>query len=230
MVQYEIIDMSMRETVSDDMPTLRNRLVADNGWIMNGGAAHVGSVGVISATRSATSCRACSRSVPGLKIISICESWMTDLERMMSSPSTPARACSSGTVTRFSTSSADRPMQMVWISTFGGANSGKTSTGIARTWDVPKIINPAAAARTRKRNRRLRAMTRRIMVRDSPRCSAADDQCPPPTPISAPYSSAAPVVTTDVPTEGPADRTAVSPSISSMVICERRNTSGAVFT
>ncbi len=67
----------------------------------------------------------------------------------------PASACSSGTVTRFSTSSADRPTQIVWISTLGGANSGKTSTGIARTWDAPKTIIPAAAASTRNRKRRL---------------------------------------------------------------------------
>ena len=41
-VQYEIIDMSMSETSSEVMPILRTRLVADSGWIMNGGAAQVG--------------------------------------------------------------------------------------------------------------------------------------------------------------------------------------------
>ena len=41
----------------------------------------------------------------------------------------PLRAFSSGIVTRLSTSSVDRPGASVWISTIGGANSGKTSSG-----------------------------------------------------------------------------------------------------
>ena len=44
------------------------RLVADRAGIRNGGLAQVGSVAVIWARRSVTSCRARSSSVPGLKI------------------------------------------------------------------------------------------------------------------------------------------------------------------
>ena len=129
-VQYEIIDMSIWSTVSEVRPIFITRLVADSGWSITGGAAQVGSVGVIWASRSATSWRASSSFVPGLKSSTTCESWMTDFERIVSRPSMPASDCSSGTVTSCSTSSADRPMQIVWISTFGGANSGKTSTGM----------------------------------------------------------------------------------------------------
>ena len=50
------------------------RLVADSAGIMNGGLAQVGSVGVIWASRSATSCRARSSSVPRSKISPIDDS------------------------------------------------------------------------------------------------------------------------------------------------------------
>ena len=140
---------------------------------MTGGAAQVGRDGVIWASRSATSWRALSSLVPGLNSRTTCESWMTDLERIVSRPSMPASDCSIGTVTSCSTSSADSPMQMVWISTLGGANSGKTSTGIARTWAAPKINSPAASATTMKRKRRLVAMIRRIMTVVSPPGMAA---------------------------------------------------------
>ena len=65
-VQYEIIDMSICRHVSELSPIFMTRLVADSGWSMTGGAAHVGSDGVIWASRSATSWRARARSVPGL--------------------------------------------------------------------------------------------------------------------------------------------------------------------
>ena len=86
-----------------------------------------------------------------VKINSICESCGTDFERRISSPSTPARACSIGTVTRDSTSAVDIPRAIVWISTLGGANSGNTSTGTFWIRPRPMSIIPAAAARTRKR-------------------------------------------------------------------------------
>ena len=167
-VQYEIIDMSIWSTVSELRPIFMTRLVADSGWSITGGAAQVGSDGVIWASRSATSWRASSSFVPGLNSSTTCESWMTDFERIVSRPSMPASDCSIGTVTSCSTSSADRPMQIVWISTFGGANSGKTSTGMACTWAAPKIIRAAASATTMKRKRMLIAMIRRIMTEVSP--------------------------------------------------------------
>ena len=96
---------------------------------MNGGLAQVGSDEATLAIRSATSWRARRRSVSREKINSIWDSCGTDFERRMSSPSTPASACSMGTVTSDSTSAVDIPSAIVWISTRGGANSGKTSTG-----------------------------------------------------------------------------------------------------
>src|SRR6478672_8934075 len=124
--------MSMTDIELDDMPIFMTRLVADTGGIMNGGAAHVGKDGVTLSIRSWTSWRERMRSASGLKISSIDESWGTDFERRMSRPSMPASACSSGTETNDSTSAADRPSAAVWISTRGGANSGKTSTGEER--------------------------------------------------------------------------------------------------
>src|SRR5262245_51268870 len=130
MVQYEIIDISIRDRVSEVSPIFMTRLVADTGWSMTGGAAQVGIVGSTVWTRSDTSCRAWRRSVPCLKRNSIDDNCATDLERKVSSPGIPLSAASSGTVTNDSTSDADKPRHGVWISTRGGANSGKTSTVI----------------------------------------------------------------------------------------------------
>ena len=62
-----IIDKSITDRFFDEIPIFIMRLVADNGGNITGGAAQVGSVGETMATRSATSCRAFSRSVPSLK-------------------------------------------------------------------------------------------------------------------------------------------------------------------
>src|SRR6266566_2235640 len=158
--------MSVIDIDLDDMPIFMTRLVADSGCIMNGGAAQVGNDGVTAVTRSWTSWRACSRSVPGLKISSIDDSCETDFERRTSRPSTPASACSRGVVTNASTSAGDSPSEAVWISTLGGANSGKTSTGMLRNCPAASTIIPAAKARTRNRNRMLAAMIRRIIAGD----------------------------------------------------------------
>src|SRR4029079_311524 len=155
--------MSVTDIVGEDMPIFMARLVAESGCIMKGGAAHVGSGGVTAVMLSWTSWRARRRSVPGLKISSMDDSWSTDFDRRTSRPSTPASACSSGVVTNASTSAADRPSGAVLLSTRGGANSGKTSTGIDRNWLVTSRIIPTAKATTRKRKRMLVAMTRRIM-------------------------------------------------------------------
>ena len=56
------------------------------------------------------------------------------------------------------------PMPSVWISTVGGANSGKTSTGIFLTWPTPTNIRAPARATMRNRNLRLAATMARIMV------------------------------------------------------------------
>ena len=156
--------MAISEWSFDDIPICTARPVADTGGSMTGGAAQVGRLETTVSSRSATSCLASRRSVPGLKISSIDDSWGTDLERRSSSPSTPLRACSSGTVTRDSTSEVVRPMQRVWISTRGGANSGNTSIRIAGRATVPNTIMPTAAATTMNRNLRLAETVRRISV------------------------------------------------------------------
>ena len=145
------------------MPIFMTRLVDDSGWIMTGGPAQLGSWATVSAIRSPTHWRAWRTFVPGLKIISIDESCGTDFDRMTSRPGTPLRASSSGTVTSDSTSDGDSPRDGVCTSTFGGANSGKTSTGSCFSCIVPSSIIPTASPRTRKRNLRLVATIRRII-------------------------------------------------------------------
>jgi len=54
-------------------------------------------------------------------------------------------------VTRDSTSDVDIPIEIVWISTRGGANSGKTSTGVDWIRTSPIAIIAIAAPSTRKR-------------------------------------------------------------------------------
>src|SRR5688572_33354951 len=104
------------------------RLVDERGAIIVGGIAQVGKVLYTAARRSCTNCRARITSVPGLKIMTMSDRSVTDLERMTSNPGVPLRACSSGTVINSSTAAAERPTERVWTSTLGGANSGNTST------------------------------------------------------------------------------------------------------
>ena len=52
MFQYDIIDMSIVETVSEESPIFMTRLVAESGWRMKGGAAHVGRLGTTVCRRS----------------------------------------------------------------------------------------------------------------------------------------------------------------------------------
>ena len=97
MFQYEIIDISMRDLVSEDKPIFITRLVEDNGWSMIGGAAQVGSVGMTVAIRSDTNCLAVNRSMSFLNSMMMEESWGTDLDLMWSKPSIPLKASSRGT-------------------------------------------------------------------------------------------------------------------------------------
>src|SRR5215218_6496862 len=93
---------------------------------------------------------------------SICERSVTDLERTSSSPGIPFSWFSSGTVISSSTCSEELPTAMVWISTIGGANSGKTSTSALRVSPIPKTISAAAAKSTSQRNRKLDPTIQRI--------------------------------------------------------------------
>src|SRR5215213_8526891 len=92
----------------------------------------------------------------------ICERSITDLERISSRPGSPFSWFSSGTVTSSSTCSEELPTAMVWISTIGGANSGKTSTSALRVSPMPKTMSAAAAKSTSHRNRKLDPTIQRI--------------------------------------------------------------------
>src|SRR5919112_4915435 len=92
----------------------------------------------------------------------ICERSETDLERISSSPGTPFSWFSSGVVISSSTCCEELPTAMVWISTRGGANSGKTSRSALRVSPMPKTMSAAAANSTNHRNRRLDPTIQRI--------------------------------------------------------------------
>ena len=130
------------------------RLVADSAGIMNGGAAQVGRVAVIWLRRSCTSCRARSSSVPRSKISRIEESWATDFDRRSVRPSMPPSWSSIGTVISCSTSLEELPSATVWISTCGGANSGKTSTLVSGICTKPRASMAVARKSTSQRKRR----------------------------------------------------------------------------
>ena len=74
----------------------------------------------------------------------------------------PCSCSSIGTVISSSTSFEELPSAIVWISTCGGANSGKTSTFAFGIWTTPKTIIAAAANSTSQRNRRLLETIQRI--------------------------------------------------------------------
>src|SRR5215212_6108478 len=147
---------------SEVIPIFMTRLVEDRGGIIQGGLAQVGKLGEASVRRSCTNCRASYRSVSLLKRSSICERSETDLERISSSPGSPFSWFSSGTVTSSSTCSEELPTAMVWISTRGGANSGKTSRSALRVSPMPKTMSAAAAKSTSHRNRKLNPTIQRI--------------------------------------------------------------------
>src|SRR5919112_6669104 len=147
---------------SEVIPIFMTRLVDDRGGIIQGGLAQGGKLGEASDRRSCTNCRASYRSVSLLKRSSICETSETDLERISSSPGTPFSWSSSGMVISSSTCSEELPIARVWISTCGGANSGKTSTSALRVSPIPKTISAAAAKITSHRNRKLDPTIQRI--------------------------------------------------------------------
>ncbi len=113
MVQYASMDRSITEWSGEVMPIFITRLVDDSGGIINGGAAHLGKLGVAIATRSATNWRVNNSSTPASKIATTEDSCGTDFERKVVTPGTPAKAFSSGTVMSDSTSAGDRPSAMV---------------------------------------------------------------------------------------------------------------------
>src|SRR5919112_1185255 len=147
---------------SEVIPIFITRLVEERGGIIQGGLAQVGRLGAAAVMRSCTNCRASYRSVSLLKISWICERSATDLERISSSPGIPFSSSSSGTVISSSTCSEELPIARVWISTCGGANSGKTSISELRVSPTPNTSSAAAAKRISHRNRKLDPTIQRI--------------------------------------------------------------------
>src|SRR3972149_11032068 len=88
--------------------------------------------------------------VPHLKTIITVESPTEDDERTVSMPGVPFTALSIGKVISASTSSGESPGASVCTTTCGGANSGKTSTGICPTRyiEAPKKIAVATTIKS----------------------------------------------------------------------------------
>ena len=135
------------------MPIFITRLVDESGGRITGGRATAGSLPASAARRSCTSWRARIRSVPSSKISTTDDRPSTDFERIVFSQGVPLRAFSSGMLIRLSTSSVDRPGASVWISTSGGANSGKTSSGVVCSVRMPKTMSRIDSASTTTRSR-----------------------------------------------------------------------------
>ena len=222
MFQKALTDRSSCECRLDVSPMAITRLVVETGGTIVGGEAHEGRVGATVWSRSCTSWRALVRLVPDLNRRITEESCGTDSDRTVLTLGTPVRPFSSGTVTSCSTSAAERPSASVWICTWVGANSGKTSSFCFWTCSVPKKISAAASPTTTYRNRRLLPTIQRIS--QARRYSGVW------MPVSAPCSSSPPTVTTAVPGDGPDERNA-SVLVRWSTLTERRTkTSGLVRT
>ena len=163
---------SVGDRVSEESPTSITRPAEESGCSIAGGFETFGRM-CARVSRSCTSCRASSRSVSGSKMSKTDESPSTDSERIVWIPATPfSRSPSSGTVISSSTSAADRPSASVWMATYGGENSGRSSTGASRSCITPTTSVPMAASTTRSRNRKAQSI--RPRTKDLPRPSAAE--------------------------------------------------------
>jgi hypothetical protein len=145
----------------EESPIFMTRLVDDSGWSMTGGPMPTGSRVAASWRRSCTSWRAWTISVPCLKMRTIEDIAITVLDLMVAISGVALSVSSMGTVINSSTSWVVIPMPSVWISTRGGANSGKTSTGRSETRPNPRANMAAEMATTRYRNLRLEPMIQR---------------------------------------------------------------------
>ena len=133
--------MSISDIVFDEIPIFMTRLVADSGGIMTGGAAQVGSVGV-------TVRHALLHQLPRLQQVGA--RLEDQLDRRQLGNRLGAHDVEPGdAVERLLQRNGDQRLDLrrrtargmtVWISTRGGANSGKTSTGMSRSWPTPKTI------------------------------------------------------------------------------------------
>src|SRR5918992_1635104 len=115
---------------------METRLVDERGWIICGGLATCGSPG-------------------------------READSILSRKAIPTRrSCSSGTVISCSTSSAERPRASVWTSTWGGLNSGRTSTDVFPSCVTPRAMTATPPATIRRRNLRLEPTIQRIIAAD----------------------------------------------------------------
>ncbi len=157
-------ERSMRESSFDDRPISMRRPVVAVGWITNGGFDTWGSAGTM-VSRSCTTCRARTGSVPGSKIISIADTPGAESERSLASQGIPLKnSFSIGLVIRFSTSSGDSPSASVCTSTRTGPKSGRTSSVASRSWTVPAARRPAATTMISMRKCALDPMIHRSMA------------------------------------------------------------------
>ena len=186
-------------SIFDVTPIFMTRLVEESGASITGGLATDGRCPASVVRRSWTSWRASIKSVPSRKITTTDDRPRTLLDRSVFSSLTPFSAFSTGTVTRLSTSAVDRPGASVWISTSGGANSGKTSRGVCVAVRTPTMRSRTARAAATTRRRRAAATRRRITYF--------------PAPNSVPNNSATPTVTTCAPGSAPRARTTAVPTV-----------------
>ena len=137
---------------SDESDTIATRPVEDKGWSICGGLATWGSPAAWT-SRSVTTWRASSRSVPDSKVMTTEERPGNDTDSMLSRNATPlSKSCSSGMVISRSTSAADSPRASVWTSTVTGLNSGNTSVFTRSSCAIPKTKRAAAATTTIRLN------------------------------------------------------------------------------
>src|SRR5262245_5498270 len=137
MVQRASIDIWIGDTCLEESPIIMTRLVADIGGRIVGGLDTFGSENA-RLSFSLTNCRACKMSVPGSKMSVIDESPGTDEERMDCRNGVLLSNSSRLRVINSSTSEAESPRASVWTCTYGGANSGKASTGMVLICAAPK--------------------------------------------------------------------------------------------
>ena len=163
-VQRASTDIWIGVSVFEVTPTISTRLVDESGCRICGGFETFGSA-CACVMRSATTCRAVKRSVPGSKMRKIRDMPGTDWERMSLRKAMPlSRSCSIGTVISCSTSADDNPSASVCTSTVTGAYSGRTSTGIERSSETPTISVSAPRATTSSRNFMLQATIQPVIA------------------------------------------------------------------
>ena len=163
-VQRASTDIWMGVSVFDVTPTISALFVDESGCRICGGFETFGSA-CACVMRSATTCRAVNRSVPGSKTRKIRDMPGTDCERMSLRNAMPlSRSCSIGTVISCSTSADDNPSASVCTSTVTGAYSGRTSTGIERSSETPTMSVSAPSATTSSRNFMLQATIQLVIA------------------------------------------------------------------